>query len=85
MRKCRECGELIGSEWRVYGRQSVRGEWWVHTDSGRVPCCPLRRAAFREAAREAGQTISKKVLDSRRQGGVRSGIEEVSSPEEGAL
>ena len=79
MRKCRECGELIASKWTVHGRQSVRGEWWIHTGSGRVQCCPLRRAAFREAAREAGQTVSKKVVDSRRPGGVRSGGKEVSS------
>ena len=56
-RKCRECGELIGSELRVHGRQSARSEWFVHVKSGRVACDPVFKAAFRQAARDAGQTV----------------------------
>jgi hypothetical protein len=56
-RPCRECGAGIAPEWRVHGRGSARELWQVHVDSGRVPCDPDRRLAYRDAARRAGQTV----------------------------
>ena len=54
---CRECGAGLRIERRVFGRSSVREDWQVHVDTGRVPCDPDRRSAYRDAARRAGQTV----------------------------
>ena len=68
--RCRECGGEVTVEAIVRGRSSIRENWAVHTATGRVPCVPAEREAYREAARRAGQTVRGPVSPPSPTGGI---------------